>query len=106
MLFVNRIAYILHDIVVQCSGSANKNIGDAFLLAWKLDNTFSDRQVTNLADQALLAFCKTLIELSRHQRFICNFSESATERLTRRFPDYEVRIGSGLHVGWAIEGRV
>ena len=104
MLFVNRIAFILHDIVVQCSGSANKNIGDAFLLAWKLDNNLSDRQVTSLADQALLAFCKTLIELSRHQRFICNFSEAATERLTRRFPDYEVRIGSGLHVGWAIEG--
>ena len=27
MLFVNRIAHILHGIVVQCSGSANKNIG-------------------------------------------------------------------------------
>lgn len=51
MLFVNRIAYILHDIVVQCSGSANKNIGDAFLLAWKLDDTMTDRDVTRLADQ-------------------------------------------------------
>lgn len=54
--------------------------------------------------QALLAFCKTLIELSRYQRFICNFSAAATERLAKRFPNYEVRIGSGLHVGWAIEG--
>ena len=27
MLFVNRIAHILHGIVIQCSGSANKNIG-------------------------------------------------------------------------------
>ena len=51
MLFVNRIAYILHDIVVQCSGSANKNIGDAFLLAWKLDETMTDADVTRLADQ-------------------------------------------------------
>ena len=51
MLFVNRIAYILHDIVVQCSGSANKNIGDAFLLAWKLDDVMTDHDVTRLADQ-------------------------------------------------------
>ena len=56
--------------------------------------------------QALLAFCKTLIELSRYQRFICNFSAAAAERLTKRFPNYEVRIGSGLHVGWAIEGAI
>ena len=53
MLFVNRIAYILHDIVVQCSGSANKNIGDAFLLAWKLDDVMTDHEVTRLADQVL-----------------------------------------------------
>jgi hypothetical protein len=38
MLFVNRIAHILHGIVVQCKGAANKNIGDAFLLTWKLDD--------------------------------------------------------------------
>ena len=38
MLFVNRIAHILHGIVAQCAGSANKNIGDAFLLVWKFDN--------------------------------------------------------------------
>ena len=40
------------------------------------------------------------------QRFICNFSAAAAERLTKRFPNYEVRIGSGLHVGWAIEGAI
>ena len=36
MLFVNRIAHILHSIVVQCQGSANKNIGDAFFLTPKI----------------------------------------------------------------------
>lgn len=105
MLFVNRIAFILHDIVVQCSGSANKNIGDAFLLAWKIDEkTMSTNQISILADKALLAFLKTLIEISRHQKYICAFSVGATERLLKRFPNYNVRIGSGLHVGWAIEG--
>ena len=47
-----------------------------------------------------------MIELSRYQRFICNFSAAAAERLAKRFPNYEVRIGSGLHVGWAIEGAI
>ena len=106
MLFVNRIAHILHSIVVQCNGSANKNIGDAFLLTWKLDEKLTVDQVSALADQALLAFCKALIELGRYQDFICNFSVAATARLYKRFPEYNVRIGSGLHVGWAIEGAI
>mmetsp|Transcript_19317 Transcript_19317/g.32403 ORF Transcript_19317/g.32403 Transcript_19317/m.32403 type:complete len:858 (-) Transcript_19317:6061-8634(-) len=106
MLFVNRIAHILHGIVVQCSGSANKNIGDAFLLTWKIDENLEPAEVSLLADQALLAFCKSLIELCRYQEFICNFSIAATNRLFKRFPGYKVRIGSGLHVGWAIEGAI
>ena len=32
MVFVNRIAEVVHTIVDQFSGNANKNIGDAFLL--------------------------------------------------------------------------
>ena len=59
-----------------------------------------------LADQALLCFCKALIELSRYQEFICNFTPAATVRLFKRFPGYLVRIGSGLHTGWAIEGAI
>jgi class 3 adenylate cyclase len=106
MLFVNRIAHILHSIVVQCSGSANKNIGDAFLLTWKLNEGITQEQEANLADQALLCFCKALIELSRYQTYICNFTPAATQRLFKRFPGYVVRIGSGLHVGWAVEGAV
>lgn len=35
MLFVNQIAEIVHGTVDSMLGSANKNIGDAFLLVWK-----------------------------------------------------------------------
>lgn len=35
MIFVNRIGEIVHQIVNENCGSANKNIGDAFLLVWK-----------------------------------------------------------------------
>jgi hypothetical protein len=66
MLFVNRIAYIVHSIVVQCKGSANKNIGDAFLLTWKLDG-FTPVEVTTLTDKALYSFLKIIAELGRTQ---------------------------------------
>merc|ERR1711988_1695328 len=46
------------------------------------------------------------IELGRYQEFIVNFSAASTTRLYKRFPGYKVRIGSGLHVGWAIEGAI
>jgi class 3 adenylate cyclase len=105
MLFVNRIAHILHSIVVQCSGSANKNIGDAFLLTWKIEDNSDAAKVSELADQALFAFCKTLIELCRNEEFIMDFSAAAKTRLFRRKLT-NVRIGSGLHVGWAIEGAI
>lgn len=35
MLFVNEVAEIVHSCVDAYGGSANKNIGDAFLLVWK-----------------------------------------------------------------------
>ncbi len=50
MLFVNEIAEIVHGIklniifnsgtVDSFHGTANKNIGDAFLLAWKIPSQF------------------------------------------------------------------
>jgi len=106
MLFVNRIGHILHSIVVQCAGAANKNIGDAFLLTWKLEERWTAKETSAAADQALLCFCKALIELGRYEEFIVNFSITSTARLYKRFPGYHVRIGSGLHVGWAIEGAI
>lgn len=36
MVFVNTIGSIVHSAVHRLSGAANKNIGDAFLLTWKL----------------------------------------------------------------------
>jgi len=36
MLFVNKVAQITHKHVVEAGGAPNKNIGDAFLLVWKL----------------------------------------------------------------------
>ena len=38
MVFVNEIAEIVHGTVDSYLGSANKNIGDAFLLVWKYNS--------------------------------------------------------------------
>ena len=110
MLFVNRIAHILHSIVVQCDGAANKNIGDAFLLTWKVNT--DHQQITSCADhnyaadKALYSFVKTMIEMSKHEDFLCNFSPRALAELYERMPGYKCRIGCGLHFGWAIEGAI
>ena len=73
MNFVNDIAEIVHGIVNKCGGSANKNIGDAFLLVWKFkqkevflsDNNGKTevtlrriRKVSQMADLAVFSFMK------------------------------------------------
>lgn len=108
MLFVNRIAHILHSIVVQCDGAANKNIGDAFLLTWKLNpgklEFCEDHDYAG--DKALYSLLKTMVEMNRHEDFICNFSPTALGALYERMPRYKCRIGCGLHFGWAVEGAI
>lgn len=42
--FVNTCGDIVHKIIDKYKGGANKNIGDAFLLVWKLESTLSDIQ--------------------------------------------------------------
>ena len=114
MLFVNRIAYILHGIVVQYDGAANKNIGDAFLLTWKVKSSktpfqkreYCDNELDYFADKALLSILKTLVMMRRHEEFICNFSSRALSALYERIPRYKCNIGCGLHFGWAIEGAI
>lgn len=71
MVFVNEIADIVHSTVDYLGGSANKNIGDAFLLVWK----FPEEDITNekgvvtlskrliprqIADMSVLSFLKIL----------------------------------------------
>jgi class 3 adenylate cyclase len=36
MIFVNNIGDVVHTMADRYAGAANKNIGDAFLLVWKI----------------------------------------------------------------------
>ena len=42
MMYVNEIAAIVHSNVAICDGNPNKNIGDAFLLVWRLPGDHMD----------------------------------------------------------------
>mmetsp|Transcript_67151 Transcript_67151/g.212609 ORF Transcript_67151/g.212609 Transcript_67151/m.212609 type:complete len:594 (-) Transcript_67151:201-1982(-) len=124
MEFVNSIAKIVHLEVALHEGSANKNIGDAFLLVWKFpskgDNEMQAElvksggdftqlpaakleMVNSLADKALAAFAIVMAGLRRSQRLQ---RYQVNPKLVQRMPGYQVKMGFGLHVGWAIEGAI
>ena len=114
MGFVNKIADIVHFSVDKYGGSANKNIGDAFLLVWKFveEDEFENRisgdlkdYVFNrqLAELSLISFIKIVIEINTQPQIL---EYKMHEGLNARIPGYSVKMGFGLHVGWAIEGAI
>uniref|UniRef100_A0A7S3UF09 Guanylate cyclase domain-containing protein n=1 Tax=Picocystis salinarum TaxID=88271 RepID=A0A7S3UF09_9CHLO len=117
MEFVNTVANIVHTRVISQSGSANKNMGDGFLIVWKFPDFVTAEQITNFedaplhvvecvqrtADKAMAAFLKIMVDLRRSRelkRFI------VTHELGQHLDGPGVGMGFGLHVGWAIEGPI
>jgi class 3 adenylate cyclase len=49
MMFVNKIADVVHNKVVQHQGFPNKNIGDAFLIVWKKTVADNTNKVQNMS---------------------------------------------------------
>ena len=116
MLFVNEIGEIVHGIVDKYSGAANKNIGDAFLIVWKFDDDSQhlddetdeislvpSNKVNQLCDMAMISFLKIMAALKRSRKMKVYAKHDG---LNRRMPGYTVRLGYGLHLGWAIEGAI
>jgi len=115
MTFVNQIAEITHSQINKFGGSANKNIGDAFLLVWKFKNEeeFKTKQPIEkvnlclenrqIGDLALFSFLKVIAKINKFTH-ILNYRHD--EALKQRMPNYKVKMGFGLHQGWAIEGAI
>ncbi|KAK3261826.1 hypothetical protein CYMTET_29284, partial [Cymbomonas tetramitiformis] len=106
IFFVNNIAEIVHSQVVQTLGAPNKNIGDAFLCVWKqteMELLEPDKAQVTFADRALVAWLKVIMLLSTSESLA---QYSRNKKLLERIPDYQVKMGFGLHVGWAIEGAI
>lgn len=59
--------------------------------------------IQNVADNALAAFVIIHAALKRSAKIK---KYSMRDDLNRRIPDFTVKLGFGLHVGWAIEGAI
>ncbi|OMJ90780.1 hypothetical protein SteCoe_6759 [Stentor coeruleus] len=106
MLFINEIAYIIHMYAYIYQGAANKNVGDAFLLVWKVaENTDEclaiDLQISS--DLAVLSLVKMITGI-RKSPFLLKYRQNL--KLNARMTDFDIKIGFGLHMGWAIEGPI
>lgn len=114
MIFVNTIAEIVHSLADMSLGAANKNVGDAFLVVWRIrpedalpinKNRVEMSQVwTNIADLALFSVLCMHAEMGRNyelRRFVDR--EDMQARIGKNF---RVKLGFGLHFGWAIEGAL
>jgi class 3 adenylate cyclase len=121
MVFVNKIARVVHTCVHEWSGAVSKNIGDSFLLTWTSeevdrhasavsdelgtrDGTEPNEAIGELADKAVVSFVKVIAEVrrasdlaayARHPKIIPKFGM-----------DYKVGMGFTLHCGWAIEAAI
>merc|ERR1719446_452457 len=102
MVFVNRIAGVVHSCINEFFGSPNKNVGDAFLLVWRLTG-HNARKQQRLADMSLISFVKIIATINRSPLLA---EYRSHPKLVKRLPNYRVRMGFGLHSGWAIEGAI
>jgi len=102
MLFINRIAGVVHSCTNEFFGSPNKNVGDAFLLVWRLTGHSASKQ-ERLADMALISFVKIIAQINTSPLLA---EYRSHPKLVKRLPNYRVRLGFGLHSGWAIEGAI
>lgn len=173
LTFVNSIAEIVHTSVAYWGGQCNKNLGNAFVIIWRIgdEDTLlastlgkvgngrtstrgsddgrssmsprassrgspspsSDRMFGNkedesssriarrkaaghvidlkkvpgidlIADQALIGYLKIIAELNRNHTILGYRNNNLLTNNGEE--EFKVRMGFGLHAGWAIEGAV
>lgn len=102
MVFVNRLASIVHSIANEFFGSPNQNNGGTFLLVWRLSSHEEAKQC-RLADCAAVCITKVIAHLSK-SKVLEEYRGHPC--LAKRLPNYRVCMGFGLHTGWAIEGAI
>mmetsp|Transcript_31950 Transcript_31950/g.56407 ORF Transcript_31950/g.56407 Transcript_31950/m.56407 type:complete len:1044 (-) Transcript_31950:87-3218(-) len=102
MLFVNQVGEIVHGCVDDYNGAPNKNIGDSFLLIWRLSGADPASQM-KLADMAIMSFIRIVTEINKSP-VLGEYRRHPG--ILQHVPDYRVQLGFGLHCGWAIEGAI
>ena len=101
MVFVNTIADVVHAQVDRYGGSANKNIGEAFLMIWKFKShdvkklrngkdlklRTKSKTKSYVADFALFGFLKVIAKINKIET-ITDYSRD--EVLLERVPGFKV----------------
>lgn len=122
MIFVNQISEIVHSCVDRFSGSTNKNIGDAYLSAWrfvkKIETNDGELPIKKevkcdlgnpdamfIADQSVLAFLQVIIKINSDIDILA-YRTDVDILEHPALKNYQVKMGFGLHLGWAIEGAI
>jgi class 3 adenylate cyclase len=115
MVFVNKIAKIVHSCSHEWKGTANKNIGDAFLCIWMLTDGEDQKMILKdgiecvpamqeLVDRSLLALVKIVAECRRASDLAAYAKHP--EILPKFGMTFRVNLSFGLNVGWSIEGAI
>jgi len=102
IVFANQVAEIVHRLGDEHLGAPNKNLGDAFLLVWRMAK-FSQDLRSKLADLAVMSFIMIVADLNRDSH-LADYREHPA--LLGRLPNFRVSLGFGLHQGWSIEGAI
>lgn len=111
MMFVNEIAEVVHGVVDEFHGAANKNNGDLFLLIWRMAD-FDEgesggvvKEPSKIVDMSMYAFTKILGAVHRSPVLAAyRYHPGLQQRLKAK--NCRVNLSFGLHQGWAIEGAV
>merc|ERR1719453_2407441 len=102
VVFVNQVAGITHRIVDDHLGAANKNLGEAFLLVWRIGRYSHDVR-SKIADLAVMSSIQITAELSRDFQ-LAEYQEHPA--ILAKLETFKVTLGIGLHLGWSIEGAI
>ncbi|EGR33312.1 hypothetical protein IMG5_056350 [Ichthyophthirius multifiliis] len=118
MIFANEIAEIVHNVCDSFHGQTNKNLGDCFLVVWKFkkneklvylnknEELCINKQAfsQNYTDLSIVGFLKIIActhKLSQTQRF-----QGHLQLIKQQYPNFSLKLGFGLHLGWGIEGSI
>jgi len=110
MTFVNQIAEIVHGVVDEFHGAANKNNGDTFLIIWRVHDEAhplpgkSHMKKERQAEMAVVAFARVVGAVHRSPLLASYRGHPGLQQ--RLGSDCRVNLTFGLHCGWAIEGAV
>eukprot|EP00927_Polykrikos_kofoidii_P071073 TRINITY_DN67406_c0_g1_i1.p1 TRINITY_DN67406_c0_g1~~TRINITY_DN67406_c0_g1_i1.p1 ORF type:complete len:1008 (+),score=163.09 TRINITY_DN67406_c0_g1_i1:421-3024(+) len=102
VLFVNRVAELVHGVANEYLGDPDKNLGNAFFLVWRLVDE-QEWKRRRMVDLSILCAAKIVCTLRKSPAME---EYEGIQSLQRRIPFYKIRFHIALHRGHAIEGGI